>query len=277
MNPSTVYCLIPVHNRKEITRRCLQYLNAQDYPAIHTVIVDDGSTDGTGQFLAERSGPNLSVLTGDGNLWWSGAMRMGMEFVSKIARDSDYLLMLNDDVHIEATFVSTLVRDSLAHGSAVVGAAQYDESNGGSLGFGYRIDFWKMRFIALTSFSDGGQVDALPGRGVLFPYSAIRDAGHVYAKLFPHCMSDLEYSFRVREKGWKVAVSRDARVFTSPESPTDKKIRAKGWFITRFSLRSKNSLVLRLLFFTLHGPWLLRLFALPRYLVVGGWRWMRRR
>jgi len=127
---SKVFCVIPVHNRLELTKQCLKYLEDQDYPALHIVIVDDGSTDGTREHLAQFSKGNISVLRGDGSLWWGGAMRKGMEFVAALAGDRDYLLMLNDDVRIERNYVSALVRDSSARGGAVVGSAQYDEATG---------------------------------------------------------------------------------------------------------------------------------------------------
>lgn len=270
-----VYCVIPVHNRKEITKQCLDYLDAQDYPAIHIVIVDDGSTDGTGEFLAERRRTNLDVVKGDGDLWWSGAMRAGMKFVSNLAGGRDYLLMLNDDVRIERDYVSTLVKESVDHGDAVVGSAQRNESNGRLLGSGFRVDFWGMRFVPLLP-TDRDAVDAVPGRGVLFPYAAVRRVGKLHSTFFPHYLADLEYTFRARDDGWNVIVSPNAAVFTSPER-LDKQVQKKSWLTKRFSSRSKNGLIQRLLFFSIHGPWPLRLVALPRLLFIGGYRLLSRR
>jgi len=271
---SKVFCVIPVHNRLELTKQCLKYLADQDYPALHLVIVAGGSTDGTRERLAQFSKGNISVLRGDGSLWWGGAMRKGMEFVAALAGDRDYLLMLNDDVRIERNYVSALVRDSSARGGAVVGSAQYDEATGELTDCGYRVDFWGMRFVPLECAS-AERIDALPGRGVLFPYAAVRCAGNLSTKLFPHYLTDLEYSCRVREKGWELIVSRDAAVFTSSER-SDKKVLASGWVMWRLSWRSRYSLIQRLLFFSLRGPWLLRLVALPRYFLVGGWRGVTR-
>ncbi|MGH7604622.1 MAG: glycosyltransferase family 2 protein [Gemmatimonadaceae bacterium] len=270
----TVYCVIPVHNRKQVTKRCLEYLDVQDYPAIHVVIVDDGSTDGTSEFLAQREAANLDVIKGDGNLWWSGAMRAGMNFVSILAGEHDYLLMLNDDVRIERDYVSTLVKESVNHGNAVVGSAQRDESNGRLLGSGVRIDFWGMRFLSVAA-ADHKAVDAVPGRGVLFPYAAVRSVGDLHSTFFPHYLADLEYTFRVRNSGWRVIVSPSAAVFTSSER-SDTHVRQESWVTRRFSWRSKDGLLQRLLFFSIHGPWLLRFVALPRLLLVGGYRFLTR-
>jgi GT2 family glycosyltransferase len=274
VNIPKVFCIIPVRNRKEITKRCLEYLDDQDYPALHIIIVDDGSTDGTGEYLEQCMRPNLTVLKGDGNLWWGGAMHMGMKFVSGLANDRDYILMLNDDVRIEKNYVSILVNESMKNVGSVVGSVNRDESTGYIIDCGYQIDFWRMRILLLHGIA-GETVDAMSGRGVLLPYAIVRCVGIVRPKLFPHYLSDLDYTSRIRQSGCRLIVSLKAAVFVSSES-SDKKIREKGWFPRYFSWRSKDNLVRKLLFFSIHGPFLLRLVALPRYLVIGGWRLRRR-
>jgi GT2 family glycosyltransferase len=272
---STVYCVIPVYNRLEITRRCLGYLCAQDYPAVQIVIVDDGSTDGTGEYLARCGLPNLTVLTGNGNLWWGGAMHKGIAHVMKVAGKDDYLLMLNDDVRVTANYVSTLVRDSVAHRGAVTGSVQRDEVSGALLGSGYMIDYWGMQILPTEAGSSSARVDALPGRGALFPMRAVLGAGNINVKAFPHYQGDLEYSARIREMGWPVIISKGADIYTTSES-SDKNIRSQGIAKDYFSFRSKNNLRQRLWFFSIRGPWWLRFWALPRYVAVGGWRLIRK-
>ncbi|MGA7595805.1 MAG: glycosyltransferase family 2 protein [Gallionella sp.] len=269
----TVYCVIPVHNRLETTTRCLDYLGAQDYPAVKIVIVDDGSTDGTGEYLAQCGLPNLTALTGDGNLWWGGAMHMGIAHVLKVAGKDDFLLMLNDDVRVEANYVATLVSDSVAKGGAVVGSAQRDEVSGVLLASGFMIDYWGMRILPAEAPYPLEGVDALPGRGALFPMRAVMSAGNINVNVLPHYLGDVEYSARIREMGWTIAISNAAKIFTSSTS-SDENIRGQGFTKAYFSFRSKNDLRQRLWFFSLRGPWYLRFWALPRYVVVGGWRWL---
>ena len=269
-----VFCIIPVRNRKEITKCCMEYLDVQDYPKIHTIIVDDGSTDGTGEYLSQYKRANLTVLKGDGNLWWGGAMGMGMSFAFGLASDRDYILMLNDDVRIEKNYVSILVNESMKNIGSVVGSVNRDESTGYIVDCGYCIDFWGMRILSSDCIG-GERIDALCGRGVLLPCKIVRRVGIVRSKYFPHYLADLDYTTRIRESGCRLIVSYKAAVFVSPES-SDKQTRERGLIARYFSYRSKDNLARRLLFFSLHGPWLLRFFALPRYLVMGGWRFVRR-
>jgi glycosyltransferase involved in cell wall biosynthesis len=48
----SVFILIPVHNRKTITLACLEALEKNsDLERYQVVVIDDGSTDGTGQAI----------------------------------------------------------------------------------------------------------------------------------------------------------------------------------------------------------------------------------
>ena len=40
-----IYIVTPVHNRRELTRRCLECLSMQTYPHYKIIVVDDGSTN----------------------------------------------------------------------------------------------------------------------------------------------------------------------------------------------------------------------------------------
>lgn len=269
----TVYCVIPVYNRLAITKSCLGYLSTQDHPALQIIIVDDGSTDGTGEYLAQCGLPNLTVLGGDGNLWWGGAMHKGIAHVMKVAGKDDYLLMLNDDVRVDANYVSTLVGDSVANGGAVIGSAQRDEVSGAVMVSGYLIDYFGMRILPADAKHAMAGVDALPGRGALFPMRAVLSAGNINVRVFPHYFGDMEYSARIREMGWNIVISVAANIYTSSDS-SDENIRRQGAAKKYFSFRSKNDLRQRLWFFSLRGPRWLRFWALPRYVVAGGWRFI---
>lgn len=269
----TVYCVIPVHNRLEITKRFLGYLLGQDYRALQIIVVDDGSTDGTGEYLAQSRLPNLTVLTGDGKLWWGGAMRLGMKHVLADAQPEDFLLMINDDVYIEADYVRHLVEDSKLYDHAVIGSLQCGFA-GNILAGGYKINYWTMQISPAEACAS--TVDCLPGRGALYPLEVVLQCGLVYSGVFPHYFGDIEYSARAKEMGWLLVISKKARVFTSTES-SDAHIKRKGFIYRYLTIRSKDSLVQRLMFFSVRGPWVLRLLALPRYFFCGLWRLCCRR
>jgi GT2 family glycosyltransferase len=90
-----VWVIIPVHNRREVTRACLFHLSGLGLPEDFVIcVVDDGCTDGTSEMLAAEF-PGIRVVRGDGNLYWGGGIAAGMG----AARDAGagIHLWLNDD------------------------------------------------------------------------------------------------------------------------------------------------------------------------------------
>src|SRR5262245_44712960 len=100
----TVYALVPVFNRLELTQRVLGCLRAQrlDEP-IRLIVINDGSTDGTHEFLSEQG--DITVLRGDGTLWWGGAVDLGLRHVLAEGRAADWVLLVNNDTIFASDFV----------------------------------------------------------------------------------------------------------------------------------------------------------------------------
>ena len=69
-----IYILLPVHNRKEITRGFVECLKAQTFQDYRLVLIDDGSNDGTADMVKE-SIPSVTVLRGIGDWWWAGSLQ----------------------------------------------------------------------------------------------------------------------------------------------------------------------------------------------------------
>ena len=61
-----VSVLLPARNEEAVIGDCVRSLLAQDYPDFEVLVLDDGSTDGTGDVLAAlaRTDARLRVLTG---------------------------------------------------------------------------------------------------------------------------------------------------------------------------------------------------------------------
>ena len=53
-NSFHISIVIPVHNRRELTRNCLLSLQKQTYKNFSVIIVDDGSTDGTSEMIQKE-------------------------------------------------------------------------------------------------------------------------------------------------------------------------------------------------------------------------------
>ena len=92
-----IHVIIPVFNRLNYTIKCLYSLkNQKNYGDLKIIIVDDGSTDGTSQYL-ENNFPEITVLDGSGFLFWGGAVSLGVEYVIKNSNPKDWVLLVNNE------------------------------------------------------------------------------------------------------------------------------------------------------------------------------------
>jgi GT2 family glycosyltransferase len=95
--------LVTCFNRKEISVKNLKQLdgclNALDSLNHSMFIVDDGSTDGTGEALKQAL-PSALIVKGNGNLYWNGGMCKAYESARTYGGRFDAYLMFNDDVFV---------------------------------------------------------------------------------------------------------------------------------------------------------------------------------
>jgi GT2 family glycosyltransferase len=210
-----VFAVVPVHNRWEQTRRCLDNLAAQTHRNLRIVLVDDGSTDGTREFVM-RDHPEVIVLEGDGTLWWAGGVNRGVEYSLREASADDFLLILNNDLSFGPDFVTDLCRESAGLGRAALVAISVDAHTGALVDTGYLVDWKNVRIVPAHGRIEGSsppEPDAFTTRGLLLPVAVASAAGKLREKELPHYLSDLEYTLRIRELGLPIFRSRRVTAF----------------------------------------------------------------
>jgi len=106
----TCSIIIPVHNKVEYTRQCLEALieNTPD-ELYEVIIVDNGSTDGTKEFLNCLDG-DLKIITNKTNLGFARACNQG----ASVAQGK-YLVFLNNDTVPQPNWLEEMVEVVEAH------------------------------------------------------------------------------------------------------------------------------------------------------------------
>ena len=118
------FVILPVHNRKATTLKCLAQLDEQgDLNAYHIVVVDDGSTDGTSEAVLIKY-PAVKLLQGSGDLWWTGAVKLGMEYA--LSTGANYCVWLNDDTFPEPGSIQSLIDYCDQHPQTIAAANVLD-------------------------------------------------------------------------------------------------------------------------------------------------------
>lgn len=259
----TIHVVVPVFNRLPLTQALLACLRRQtlNHP-LRILIVNDGSTDSTADWLATQS--DIDVLLGDGSLFWGGAVDLAVRHLQANAAPDDWVLLMNNDTTVADDFVQRLLDTALVHAPAAVGSVIRDEADHAHLlSIGANVDAWRLltRDILNADMSKAADtvvaVDVLSGRGVLFPMEGLIAAGGMRPRALPHYLADYEVSVRVRKAGWRLLVLPAAAVYSGDDYGSTR--RALSWRDKLFSVRSPLYLPALLVFWWEASSWLQRL------------------
>lgn len=225
MRSNKVEIVTPVHNRLELTLQCLKSLSRLDLTGIdiHIIIVDDGSTDGTTEAVRENF-PEVEVITGDGNLWYTAGTNLGIEAALK--HNPDYILCINNDQIFDEKCVRKMVECAEKYPRSVVGALLllWDKPHQlfqTSPKWNYLRGGWRhwQKQTVWTIPKKTWEVDLIVGNCVLYPARAIREVGLMNAEKLVQ-FGDVEYTPRMKKAGWRLLIEPQARVFCQPNNPT---------------------------------------------------------
>lgn len=216
-----VEIVTPVHNRRDETLQCLRSLARADTTGIkiHIIVVDDGSTDGTTDAIASQF-PDVEIVRGDGNLWYTAGTNRGIE--AALEHEPDYILAINNDSLFDEKCIARLVACAEKHTRSVIGALlinrdtphrifqvspQWKLLNGGFRHW-YKQTVW-------TIPTEPWRVELIVGNCVLYPVLAIKECGLMDEKRLPQ-FGDAEYTPRMCRLGWNLLIEPRARVFCKP-------------------------------------------------------------
>jgi chlorobactene glucosyltransferase len=93
---SKVTVIVPARNEAAVIERCVGSLRDQHYPLFSVVVVDDASTDGTGD-IAARTGAQVLRLDSAPPAGWTGKCRACDYAARSLDTDADWLLFTDAD------------------------------------------------------------------------------------------------------------------------------------------------------------------------------------
>jgi GT2 family glycosyltransferase len=205
---ATTAVVIPVHNGINHLPKTLAVLRQFEYPSANVVVVDDGSTDGTSEYL--RTEPRVVTIGGNGSLWWTGAVDVGVR--AALARGCEVVILWNDD-NVDASsdglgLLVETVRESRGCASPVIllpshhpagrdvifhAGGMIDWPNGG-LGL-------RLQNEAYVPSDEVIPVSWLPGQALAIHESVFREVAAFDAKGFPQYRGDADFTMRAVNGG----------------------------------------------------------------------------
>lgn len=111
-----VSVIIPVYNCSVYLEKCLHSVLSQSYQNIEVIVVNDGSTDDSGEVIKKYADAYANILMIEQcNLGVSAARNKGIEMAG-----GEYLLFLDGDDYIGKDYVRSLVQAARANDSDLV-------------------------------------------------------------------------------------------------------------------------------------------------------------
>ena len=216
---------------------------------IHLIVVDDGSEDGTGAWLSSQPGEKIHTVTGDGSLWWGGAVNAGLEYLEKSfpPGDDDLCVFANNDVYVDDPYFVSKLCGRLRPGELL--HPRVTDSSGKEFSSGARIISW-IPFLTVHSQKlrqRRPRIDVGTTRFLIFPRALLRIVPRIPAGI-PHYLGDYYFTRSAGEHGYKTVVDKNITCYLSDERtglkggniPTVRKL-IKSFF----SIRSTNNLLYR--------------------------------
>lgn len=195
------------HNRMEKTVDCIfRLVDGNNQCKITFVIVDDGSTDGTYEkLLSMQKEHSLHVLRGNGQLFYSGGMRLGMGYVKEnLDKEYDYVLLLNDDVQFCDGCLESLILQSKKMKDAVIVGVLQDENGQQSYGAIKYIKGIRYRMMGINEYAV--EADTFNANCVLIPFQNFLDAD-IMDSHYIHSLGDFDYGLQLKRQGYKIYAS----------------------------------------------------------------------
>jgi GT2 family glycosyltransferase len=242
-----IFILVPVHNRIDRLRTFIADLERQQHaPEFTLVVVDSGSSDGTSEFIS-RMAASLSMrqgtlfpVIGAADWWWSRAVEEGIDRISADLTSMDKVLIINDDVSLEPTYLRKISDLSDAEPTSLVTSCLVAPSDlsCAPFHFGVAVDLDRLTFHDITPSANWDartviRSDVASGRGTLFPASAMLAGVRPRTRKLPHYLADYDMGLQARRLGYSIVGRPDIYVVTERIQGNSRRFSTRWQYRTR--------------------------------------------
>lgn len=191
--------LLTCFNRQDKTLACLSRLLALDAD-LDVYLVDDGSTDGTSSAVREMF-PQVNLISGDGNLFWSRGMHLAWEHAA--TKSYKYFVWLNDDILLYKICFDELFECSHLQADRAVIVGIIESADGGKVLYGGTDSDGQL----LRANGQMQPIMNMNGNVVLVPAGVHEILGNL-DPVYHHDLGDIDYGYRAASRGIPVMSTR---------------------------------------------------------------------
>ena len=195
-------------NRLDETRGCCASLCRQTLPPVAVIVVDNGSTEHSPEELEAACLPGVKLIRSPRNLGFAGGCNLGIRFARELP-GVDHILLLNNDTECTDDLVARLAAELEDPLVGLVGTPMVEGEHRVAVAAGKRL--WRPLAVPLAA-RPGGRLDYLSGACLLIRGEVLHKVGLLDEGFF-FFFEDADYSRRVQQAGWKLAVAGGAPLF----------------------------------------------------------------
>lgn len=228
--------IIPIHNRLLLTQKGIKSLN----DALHyycsnnirrlvfsVIVVDDGSTDGSAQWVTKNH-PDIHLLRGNGNLWWTGAINKGARYAVQ-QLESDFIILWNDDTVCDITYfieIEKLLTNNVVYQTSILASKIFWLNEADTLfnyGCYYSHKSGKKQIIGLDKVDSEEYSKAIPidwagGMGTIIPADTITELNYFDEENFPQYHADIDFFLRAKKHGYNAYAIPTLKIYNNRAS-----------------------------------------------------------
>lgn len=231
--------LILSYNGKELLEDSVSTYLANDYPNFEVVVIDNGSSDGTKDYVEDRF-PEAKVIRLEKNRGYSGGFNFGLDYAF-VQQRADYVVITNNDVKVDKGLVSSLTELARQEEKVgfVTGKAYYYEKPDTLQSVGKYEDpiRWNGEHIGLREV-DRGQYDQVSERFfiddifMLVSRQLYEDVGG-YDTTFFFQAEEYDWQARGKAAGYKIMYTPHAKLWHKESMTIGKQSAFKAYYDAR--------------------------------------------
>lgn len=246
-----VHAVVLNWNNYDDTIACIQSLIQSEYESLHIWLVDNGSTDGSGERLQERFGPcsDVSMIILRDNLGFGGGMNKGINAALDDGADAVFILN-NDIVFPEGDIIGPLTHKlrqnpSLGAISPVVKYRETGEVKSTGADAVVTIpdahfEERRERFQAIIKDPDLNY--GVSYSACLLTAEALRE-GRIFPEEYFMYVEDIKHALTLEEAGFHrathlgVTISHEFHGSTDPHGPLPAYYKTRNWLLLHREMR----------------------------------------